>query len=197
MANTVLTIPNMITVARFVAIPLIVHAVLNGYWGTAFVLFVLAGVSDAIDGYVARHFDQSSVAGKLMDPLADKALTIAVYWALAALGQVPVWLVAVIVARDLAILAGAAALTGSGRFASIRPLFVSKVNTALLIVLAAWVLGANAFDIPPEPVTGMMIVVATIMIAASALAYGWMMLGLLRNPRPGMASGTKQSDGPL
>ncbi|WP_421851971.1 CDP-alcohol phosphatidyltransferase family protein [Oricola sp.] len=195
MAQTLLTIPNMITVARFIAIPLIVYAALNDQWMTAFVLFVLAGASDAVDGYIARHFDQSSLIGKLMDPLADKALTIAVYTALAIQHQLPMWLVAVIVARDIGILVGAVALTGSGQMAAIRPLFISKVNTALLIVLAAWVLGANALSLPLQPLTAILVAVATISIAASALAYGWLMFDRFRNPDPGVPPGANQSDG--
>jgi cardiolipin synthase len=195
MANTAFTIPNLITVARFMAIPLIVLAVLAGNWMTAFLLFAAAGISDAVDGYIARNFQQRSALGAVMDPLADKALTIAVYTVLAVQGQLPVWLVVLIVLRDVAILAGAGQLARVGRLKDAKPLFISKVNTAMLIVLAAWVLGFNAFGIAGEPVTGILVTVATVLIAASAFAYGKLLLDRIRKSGRDVSATLNQTDG--
>jgi len=172
MGIVIFTIPNVITVARLIAIPFIVWAMLHGAWMTAFVLFVLAGVSDGIDGFVARHFDgQRSQLGTYLDPLADKALTIAVFSALAADGIVPLWLLGLVVARDIAIVAGAGFMASRGEASAIRPLMISKVNTTVLILLAGWLLAANAFEWSLPVLGNTLMGLVVVLTAVSAAAY--------------------------
>lgn len=175
MSNLYFTIPNAITMARIVAIPFVVQAILGGHWTTAFTLFVLAGASDGVDGFIARHFNQMSPLGTYLDPLADKGLTIAVFSAFVVLGILPAWLLVLVVARDVAILAGAGLLAVRGKAHTIRPLMISKVNTALLLVLAAWLLAAEAFGWSIPPLKNALIAGVVVLTAVSAIAYGRML----------------------
>jgi cardiolipin synthase len=165
------TIPNAISLARLAMLPFIVAAVLQGAWMTGLILFLIAGLSDGVDGFIARYFHQSSRLGAYLDPLSDKALTIAVFWAFAAAGIVPVWLLVLIVARDIAIVAGAAVLTVRGAASTIRALPISKINTAVLIVLAGWLLAANAFQWSIPTVNYVLIALVVSLTAVSAAAY--------------------------
>jgi len=171
------TIPNAISLARMAMIPFIVQAILREAWMTGFVLFLIAGLSDGVDGFIARYFRQSSRFGTYIDPLADKALTIAVFWAFAADGIVPVWLLVLIVARDIAIVAGAVLMARRGAASAIRPLPISKVNTAILIAFAGWLLAANAFAWSIPGVNYALIVLVVFLTAVSAAAYVRMLIG--------------------
>lgn len=173
------TIPNAISLARMATIPFIVYAIIHGAWMTAFVLFALAGLSDGVDGLIARYFHQSSAFGAYIDPVADKTLTIAVFWAFVSVGLVPVWLLLLIVARDIAIIAGAALLAARGAASAIRPLPISKLNTAVLIVLAGWLLAANAFGWSLPAANYGLIALVAALTAVSAAAYGRLLMGSL------------------
>lgn len=180
MDKVYLTVPNIITIARFVAIPFIVLAMLQGAWMTAFVLFALAGISDGVDGYIARHFGQDSQLGTYLDPLADKALTIAVFAAFTAAGTLPWALFALVVARDIGIVAGAVLMARRGEAAAIRPLMISKVNTTVLILLAAWLLAAEAFEWRLPALKNALIGLVVLLTAVSAIAYGRLLIASMR-----------------
>jgi cardiolipin synthase len=130
------TLPNIITFARLCAVPMAVWLVMQEYFTTAFWLFAGAGASDAIDGWLARRRGTSFV-GALLDPVADKALLMTMYVTLAAVRVLPDWLAIMVVFRDAVILGGVAVLALLGQPLMIRPLMISKVNTALQFVLVA------------------------------------------------------------
>jgi cardiolipin synthase len=130
------TLPNVITFARLCAVPMAVWLVMQGYFTTAFWLFAGAGASDAVDGWLARRRGTSFV-GALLDPVADKALLMTMYVTLAAVHVLPDWLAILVVFRDAVILGGVAVLALLGQPLMIRPLMISKVNTALQFVLVA------------------------------------------------------------
>lgn len=142
-----MTIPNLITVARLFLVPLIIVTIVNAQWQTAFVIFVAAGLSDAVDGYLARHCGMASELGAWLDPLADKALIVSIYVTLAIVGAVPVWLVVLIVMRDLMIVAAVLLSLLLGRPLAIKPFRVSKLNTVAQIGFAALLLGSRAFGV--------------------------------------------------
>ena len=142
-----MTIANFITLARIVLVPAIVLAALSGQMMVAFVLFVAAGASDAADGTVARYFDQQTELGTILDPIADKLMLVSVFICLAYLGSIPLWLVILIVSRDLLIIFGVLLAFFLSLPVTIRPLWISKANTAVQIILAAWVLFSLDFDI--------------------------------------------------
>ncbi|WP_372421547.1 CDP-alcohol phosphatidyltransferase family protein [Salinarimonas chemoclinalis] len=140
-----MTIPNLISVFRLLLVPVVIVAILQGNWLAAFVLFLVAGVSDGIDGWIARRFDMRSELGAVIDPLADKALLVSIYVTLAVVGAMAEWLVVLVVSRDVMIVIAYVVSWIMDRPISVKPIFASKVNTALLITYAVTVLAANAF----------------------------------------------------
>lgn len=140
-----MTIPNFITLTRFLMVPAVVYALLLGATMPAFVIFVVAGISDAVDGFIARQFNQQSELGAYLDPIADKLLLVTVFIMLAILGYLPHWLVVLVVSRDVLIVIAVILSSLMARPVEVKPLFVSKANTACQIALAAVVLAELAF----------------------------------------------------
>ncbi len=140
-----MTIPNLITIGRLFLAPLTIWLIVSGESVTAFWIFILAGVSDAVDGFLARSFNLKSVLGSYLDPLADKVLLVSIYVTFAILEEIPVWVTILVVSRDILII-GAVMLAGMlGHPIAMRPRIVSKANTMAQIVLAGLVLGDLAF----------------------------------------------------
>lgn len=140
-----MTIPNLITLMRFLMVPAVIYALLLGATMPAFVIFVIAGVSDAVDGFIARQFNQQSELGAYLDPIADKLLLVTVFIMLAILGDLPQWLVVLVVSRDVLIVTAVILSSLMAQPVEVNPLFVSKANTACQIALAAVVLAELAF----------------------------------------------------
>lgn len=132
-------VPNILTLLRLLSVPVTVWLMAEGAMVAAFWLFVAAGVTDAVDGAVARLCNARTALGAWLDPLADKALLVSTYAVLGWLGHIPLWLVVLVVLRDLLILAYAVVYVLAGEFSG-SPILVSKINTAAQIVLAAMVL---------------------------------------------------------
>lgn len=160
-----MTLPNLITIARLILVPLVIVMIVNARWDAAFVLFVAAGVSDAIDGFIARRFDMRSELGAYLDPVADKALIVSLYITLAIVGIIPVWLVIVVVSRDLMIITAVILSWLMAKPVTIAPIVVSKLNTAAQIVFAALVLGSKSFGVE----LGAVMPAAQIVVAALTL----------------------------
>jgi cardiolipin synthase len=146
-----LSIPNLITLARILLVPVLVWAIISGEMQLAFLLFVAAGVSDAVDGFLAKRFGMASDLGAYLDPLADKALIVSIYVSLGFAGAIPLGLVILVVSRDLMIVTAVMLSWLVGRPVAIKPLRVSKLNTAAQIFFAALVLAALAFRFDAEP----------------------------------------------
>ncbi len=135
-----MSVANFITLGRLLAAPLAIWLVLDDRMTAAFWLFVAAGLSDAVDGFIAKHFDQRSRLGALLDPLADKVLLLTMFVTLGIAGFLPDWLVILVVFRDVLIIGGFLLASSVAQPIPTKPLFVSKLNTALQIVLVAAVL---------------------------------------------------------
>ncbi len=170
-SDALLTLPNLITFARLCAVPLAVWLVIDHRPGSAFALFLAAGISDAIDGWLARRMGGPNSVGALLDPVADKALLVTMYVTLAAVGEVPVWLAILVVFRDLVIVGGVIVLGLLGRAVVIRPLFVSKVNTTVQIGLVALTLFVAGFG-ARGPAVADGLALLTWAVGASTLASG-------------------------
>lgn len=164
-------LPNLISLLRFAAVPVVAWAILAEQPVLAFGLFVAAGISDAIDGGLARLFRAHSRFGTYVDPAADKALLLTIYAMLAMEGDLPVWVAVLVFARDAMILGGVAVSLLKAESYDIRPFFISKVNTVLQVVLAAWLLGCAAFGVTQPSVTHSLIVVVAITTIASGIRY--------------------------
>ncbi len=137
-----MSLPNLITMARILSVPLIVWAITSGHLLPAFILFLAAGVSDAIDGFLAKRFDMRTELGALLDPLADKALIVSIYVALSFSDALPRWVVILVVSRDILIVGGFLLAMLIDRPMPVRPHPVSKLNTVAQILLAGLVLGS-------------------------------------------------------
>lgn len=166
-----MTIPNLITMFRLVLVPVVILAILEGNWLAAFLLFVLAGVSDGVDGYIARRFDMRSEFGAVIDPLADKALLVSIFVTLAVVGVLPVWLAILVVSRDAMIVAAFLVSSLMRRPMKVAPLAISKVNTFVQIAFAAVVLGAPAFAIDLGLVTTALTLAVAALTIVTAAAY--------------------------
>ena len=140
--NAIWTIPNVLTIARISITPGFLIAFLNDSMGTAWFFFVLAGLSDALDGFLARALDQRSELGAMLDPLADKVLLVTSFLCLGVKGLVPNWLVVVVVTRDLVIIGGLCLLQfwGVDVRKRIAPTLISKFNTLAQILFVFVVL---------------------------------------------------------
>jgi cardiolipin synthase len=171
-SSALLNLPNVITFARLCAVPLAFWLVLEHRLQDAFVLFVVAGLSDAVDGWLARRYGGNQV-GAVLDPVADKALLVTMYVTLAAVNELPAWLAILVVFRDLVIVGGVVVLGVLGHPVVIRPLYISKINTALQIVLVAVVMLQAGFGLSLWITVQGLIWVVAITTLASGGAYVW------------------------
>lgn len=141
-------IPNLISVLRLLLVPFTVWLMISEAYASAFVSFMAAGISDGIDGYLARRFDWRTKLGAYLDPLADKALLVSVFVTLGFLKLIPVWLAIIVVSRD-ALIIGAVLLSRlMDHPMRVQPLMVSKVNTVCQILFVVAVLGLAALRQP-------------------------------------------------
>jgi cardiolipin synthase len=164
-------IPNLITIARLFLVPFTVAMIGRQQWAAAFFGFVVAGLSDAVDGFIARRFDMRTPLGAYLDPIADKALLVSIYVTLALIGMVPGWLAILVVSRDFMIVSAIVLSWVMDRPIDINPLFLSKLNTACQIVFAALVLGGMAFGIGIGDYVDIAVPVVAVLTLASAVAY--------------------------
>jgi cardiolipin synthase len=170
-----LNLANVITLGRLLSVPLVVWLILADEMLGAFAVFVLAGISDAIDGFVAKNYGQRTEIGALLDPIADKTLLVAIYVTLGIAGRLPNWLVILVVFRDLLIIGGFLLLKMMvGSFRS-QPLFVSKLNTGLQIALAGVVLGKLGFALNDHGLSTVLLwaVAATTVLSGAAYLVRW------------------------
>jgi cardiolipin synthase len=164
-------IANLLTLARLACTVPLVLLVTNGYPVAAFYVFVVAALSDGVDGYIAKRFNGCSALGAILDPAADKLLLASVFGALAVIGAVPVWLVAVIIARDLLIVGGALLLRWRVRGFRIEPLVIGKLCTFMQLLLAGFVLGHLAGIAELGWLIGPLLLIVAAVTLLSAAAY--------------------------
>lgn len=170
-AGIALNIPNLITLGRILLVPFVVWAIASGAMWIAFVLFLAAGVSDAIDGYLAKRFKMTTELGAYLDPLADKALIVSIYLTLGISDLIPRWLVILVVSRDILIVGGILLSWLMGNPLKIKPLLVSKLNTVAQIAFACVVLGSLGFGIPADTLTLVLMVLVAALTLLSIAAY--------------------------
>lgn len=163
-----ISLPNLISLARLFAVPLMVWLIVAGEMTVAFWVFVAAGISDAVDGFIAKRFDAITTFGSYIDPLADKALLVSCFVALGIEGQIANWLVILVVFRDVVIIGGAILAVPLGRPVIMRPLFISKLNTTTQIILVALVLAEIGVGVHEAK----LIVLMQYIVAATTLASG-------------------------
>ena len=142
-----LNLPNIVTLGRIILVPVIFWLLVSGNTKAAFIAFVCAGVSDAVDGFLAKRFKLETELGAYLDPLADKLLIVSIYVALGVAAKLPSWLVIAVVSRDILIVVAVLLAWVLGNPLAIKPRAISKANTASQIVLAATVLADEGFEL--------------------------------------------------
>jgi cardiolipin synthase len=172
---------NVLTLSRVGLAPFIARGILYGRPLEAFVLSIVAGFTDVIDGGLARHFGWSTAAGAYIDPIADKVLLSTIYICLALRGGVPWWFVAVIFGRDLLILAASGFAMAFTRLRKFSPTVWGKLSTFLQIVTAVVCMGRDAFPaLTLDNVLRALIWLATALTVWSGIHYGWRGIRMLR-----------------
>lgn len=142
-------IPNIITVIRILAIAPICWLLWKGSYGSALALLVLAGLSDALDGFLARRYGWFTRLGAILDPVADKLFVVSVFIVFGLKGSLPWWLIALVIGRDVVIVLGAIVYRVVMGELEMRPLIISKLNTGLQIfLLAATLLHVAIYALP-------------------------------------------------
>jgi cardiolipin synthase len=166
-------IPNIITVLRLILIGPIIFTLLMGEYRWAFCLFLIAGITDAVDGYLARRFHWISRWGAMVDPVADKLLMVTTFLTLGYLGVFPLWLLAMVVIREIVIVSGGTLyhfLIGEYEFSPTR---ISKLNTCLQIIFTTLLLFALSFPIIPTWFLDCLMVAVFFTSLISLLNYMW------------------------
>lgn len=166
-----LNLPNLITLARLLVVPLAVWLILAGRDGVAFWIFIAAGLSDALDGFIAKRFNRRTRLGALLDPIADKTLVVSLYVTLGLSGNLPNWLVILVVFRDTMIVGGFLLTQSIAVPKRYDPLYISKINTALQIILLGFVLGRLGMGANAGPLTNLLIYAVAVTTTASGLSY--------------------------
>jgi len=166
-----MTLPNLISIARLFAVPLAVWLILRERLDLAFILFCAAGLSDAVDGYLARVLHAKTTLGRYLDPLADKVLLVSIFVTLGYAGRIDYWLVILVVTRDVMIVGGFAFAYFLSHPMEAKPSFASKINTTVQLIYLAAVLASGGFNIADWFPQGAMIALA-IAVGITTLASG-------------------------
>lgn len=172
-----LSIPNLITLGRVIIIPLIFWLLVSGQTRGAFLLFVLAGITDAVDGWLAKRWNMQTELGAYLDPMADKLLIVSIYVALGVAGELPSWLVIAVVSRDILIVLGVLLCWIIERPVEIQPHVISKANTASQLLLAALVLADEGFGLDFDALRLALVWITAVLTASSLAVYvrAWVM----------------------
>lgn len=179
-----INLPNLLTLARILVTPLFIILLIRGHFDYALLIFTLAGVTDGLDGFIARVFNQKTELGAFLDPLADKALLIASFLTLAVKEIIPPWLAVIVVSRDLVIMLGIAIFEIKDIRFKIKPSIISKFTTVAQLLSVFIALAAIQWPRIDE-FKGVIHWTAAILTTASGLHYIYMGLGILQGDTEG------------
>jgi len=166
-----LSIPNLITVARILLVPVVVWAIATGRMQVAFLLFLAAAVSDGVDGFLAKRFGMKTELGAYLDPLADKVMIVSIYVTLGITAVIPVWIVILVVSRDFMIVGGIILSWLVDRPVAIRPHIISKLNTGVQLLFACLVLASQGYQFDAEPVLTLVMALVAVLTLLSVGLY--------------------------
>jgi len=164
-------IPNLITAGRILLVPPIAWVLVQQHFLLALILFFIAGVSDAADGFLAKYYGWTSRLGALLDPLADKSLLVTSYAALAWIGLLPLWLLVLVVVRDVVIVSGAVVYNFHVARLEADPTLISKLNTLLQILLVLLVIIHQATGWGESGWVDMLIYAVAVTVVWSGIDY--------------------------
>ncbi len=170
-----LTVPNVLTLLRMGLVPLFIISVLDGHAGRALAIFIGAGLTDALDGFIARFWNQRSLLGSYLDPIADKLLLVSAWVVLSipSLNGVPIplWVTVLVIARDVLILIVALVFYLAVGLRSFPPSLLSKATTVIQVVTVVTVLGARTYP-DLEPAAETLLYAVAVLTLLSGLDYG-------------------------
>jgi cardiolipin synthase len=176
-----ISIPNILTVIRILLTPLFVILLLRDMFPYALLVFAAAGLSDGLDGFIARYFNQRTALGAYLDPTADKLLLVSAFISLAVLGVLPPWISVVVIARDVIIILGIAILMLTEKKYEVRPSIISKCTTTSQLLLILLVL----FDPPHTTLPSLyaiMLWITALLTIFSGLHYIYIGMHILQEP---------------
>ena len=172
-----ITLATKFTIFRILAVPVIIYAMVNHWWGIAFGLFMMAALSDTIDGYLARNFGQATVLGACLDPLADKLLILAIYFTLAfvqsPLFTIPLWFVCLVLVKELLQIIGAFILFIRTGTLEIRPTVLGKLTMAVQVLFIVWLFTCYFFHWLPVKTYDFMLGAVLILVLSTLLHYSY------------------------
>lgn len=174
-------LPNLLTLLRIAACPVLVLLLRGGGYDMAILLFLAAGITDGLDGYIAKRYNCVSNLGAILDPIADKLLIASAYIMLAILQDIPFWLLVVVMFRDLVIVVGYLVLVVMGEEIPMKPTYISKINTFLQISLVMAVLSGKADWVHIPFVVHALVIGVLITTVTSGSQYVWAW-GIRRDP---------------
>ncbi len=166
-------LPNAISLFRIILVPPILILITRDRYDVALLLFVLAGFSDGLDGYLANRFQWHSRFGALLDPVADKLLVGCTFILLALLEQIPIWLTTIVILRDVVIVGGATIYNFFVRPIEARPTRISKLNTALELLFLLFVMSRAGFGWPEEISITVLGAATVVTVVISGIDYVW------------------------
>lgn len=161
-------IPNIITGARIACVPFFVWLLFHHQYERSLILVFLMGLSDGLDGFLARCYNWKTTLGAYLDPLADKIMLLTAFVCFAVLGWIPWWLATIVIARDVVLLIGAVAYHLRTRRLTMEPLAISKVNTFMQIVFAVTLIYTQVWPIHPQIISMLMTIVACTTLASGS-----------------------------
>jgi cardiolipin synthase (CMP-forming) len=172
MIRQALSVPNQLTMLRLLMLPFVLISMIYGRHDVAFWLFLLAAVTDGIDGLVARHFNQKTLLGAYLDPIADKLLLSSCFIVQALIGAIPLWATVLVLSRDVVIIATVLVVTLTTDIRSFPPSRLGKINTAVQIATMFSVLTHNYLQMFwTERITGALILATAGTVLLSSVDY--------------------------
>ncbi len=176
--------PNLLTLLRLLTIPFLLISILDGHFGTAFVLLLLAGLSDGFDGLLARVLEQRTRLGLYLDPIADKILMSSLFLVLTHVHLIPRYVTALVFGRDIGILSIAALLFFTDAARDFRPILLGKLSTAVQILGLTSVFCARVFSpVTWGPIRDRLLLAVAVLAPVSAAWYGWVILQRMGSPK--------------
>lgn len=166
-------LPNLITIIRVLLVAPLIWYLSVGRYGAALAVALVAGISDALDGYLAKRYGWESRIGGILDPLADKLLLVGSFIMLGLAGLIPIWLVVLALLRDLVIVTGAVLFNSLIARVDPEPSFLSKINTTCQILLVLTVLLAQLFAWIPGGLIAALVILTALTILSSGGHYVW------------------------
>jgi cardiolipin synthase len=170
-----ITLPTWLTIGRIVLIPFIVWAMIMGYWATACVLFIIAAITDVLDGYLARTLNQQTFLGASLDPFADKLLLLTSFFTLAfvdsPLFAVPLWFAFIVLLKEVVILGGGIYLYLTQGHLEIKPTRLGKTTTFIQICFILWLFACYFFDWEPIKTYHLFLAVMVVVVVSALFQY--------------------------